>query len=91
MPQYLLANYLPDNFDPSTMTAATIQAISDLNDELEAAGARLMACGLAPPPRPSPSAASPTASPSSPTALTSKPRSTLAASGSSNAPTWTRP
>ena len=48
MPQYLLANYLPDNFDPSTMTEATIQAINDLNDELEAAGARLMACGLSP-------------------------------------------
>jgi hypothetical protein len=48
MPHYLLANYLPDNFDPSTMTAATVQAISDLNDELEAAGARLLAVGLAP-------------------------------------------
>jgi len=48
MPQYLLANYLPDHFDPSTMTAETIRAISDLNDELEAAGARLMACGLSP-------------------------------------------
>ena len=48
MPQYLLANYLPDNFDPSTMTEATVRAISDLNDELEAAGARLMACGLSP-------------------------------------------
>ncbi len=48
MPQYLLANYLPDNFDPSTMTPATIQAITDLNDALEAAGARLMACGLSP-------------------------------------------
>ncbi len=48
MPQYLLANYLPDNFDPSTMTAETVRAISDLNDELEAAGARLMACGLSP-------------------------------------------
>ena len=48
MPQYLLANYLPDNFDPSSMTEATIQAINDLNDELEAAGARLMACGLSP-------------------------------------------
>ena len=48
MPQYLLANYLHDDFDPSTMTPAAIQAISDLNDELEAAGARLMACGLSP-------------------------------------------
>ena len=48
MPQYLLANYLPDNFDPSSMTESTVRAISDLNDELEAAGARLMACGLSP-------------------------------------------
>jgi hypothetical protein len=48
MPQYLLANYLPDDFDPSTMTEATIHAINALNDELEAAGARLMACGLSP-------------------------------------------
>ena len=48
MPKYLLANYLPDNFDPSTMTEATVRAINDLNEELEAAGARLMACGLSP-------------------------------------------
>ena len=48
MPQFLLAIYLPDNFDPSSMTEATVRAISDLNDELEAAGARLMACGLSP-------------------------------------------
>ena len=48
MPQYLLANYLPDDFDPSTVTEATVRAINDLNDELEAAGARLMACGLQP-------------------------------------------
>ena len=48
MPQYLLVNYLPDNFDPSTVTPEMIQAINDLNDELEAAGARLMACGLSP-------------------------------------------
>ena len=48
MPQYLLTNYLADDFDPSTMTEATIQAINDLNEELIAAGARLMAAGLAP-------------------------------------------
>lgn len=48
MPHYLLANYLPDDFDPSTVDAATIQAINELNDELEATGARLMACGLSP-------------------------------------------
>jgi hypothetical protein len=48
MPQYLLANYLPDNFDPSTITPEMIGKINDLNEELEAAGARLMACGLSP-------------------------------------------
>ena len=46
MPQYMVCNYLPDNFDPSTMSAATIEGINALNDELEAAGARLLACGL---------------------------------------------
>src|SRR4051812_5091387 len=48
MPQYLLTNFLPDNFDPSTMSEATVHAINELNDELEAAGARLLAVGLAP-------------------------------------------
>jgi hypothetical protein len=48
MPQYLLVKYLPDNFDPSTVTEAMVRAINDLNEELEAAGARLMACGLSP-------------------------------------------
>jgi hypothetical protein len=48
MPQYLVVSYLPDNFDPSTMTEATVRAINDLNEELIAAGARLMACGLSP-------------------------------------------
>ena len=48
MPQYLLANYLPDNFDPSTITPEMVRQINDLNEELEAAGARLMACGLSP-------------------------------------------
>jgi hypothetical protein len=48
MPQFLVTNYLPDDFDPSTMDEATIKAINDLNDELEAAGARLLAAGLSP-------------------------------------------
>ena len=48
MPQYLVTNYLPDDFDPSTIDEATIHAINALNDELEAAGARLLAAGLAP-------------------------------------------
>jgi len=48
MPQYLLASYLPDDFDPSTVDETAVHAINELNEELIAAGARLMACGLAP-------------------------------------------
>ena len=48
MPQYLLTSDLPDNFDPSAVTEATIDAINALNEELIAAGARLMAAGLSP-------------------------------------------
>jgi hypothetical protein len=48
MPQYLLTNYLADNFDPSTVDEATVHAIDMLNEELIAAGARLLAVGLAP-------------------------------------------
>ena len=46
MPQYLLAGYLPDNFDPSTMDEATIEGIHALNREMIAAGVRKFACGL---------------------------------------------
>ena len=48
MPQYLVANYLPDDFDPSTVTEATIEEIHALNRELIAAGARKFACGISP-------------------------------------------
>jgi len=48
MPQYLLASYLPDDFDPSTMTPEAIEAIYAVNRELEAAGAKRFACGLSP-------------------------------------------
>ena len=48
MPQYLVANYLPDNFDPSTITEATIEEIHALNRELSAAGVRKFACGISP-------------------------------------------
>jgi len=48
MPQYLLANYLPEDFDPSTVDESMVRAINDLNEELIAAGARLLAVGLAP-------------------------------------------
>jgi hypothetical protein len=46
MPQYLLAGYLPDNFDPSTQDEATVEAIHALNREMIAAGVRKFACGL---------------------------------------------
>ena len=49
MPHYLLAGILPDNFDPSSMDEAAVHSINALNDELEAAGARIVAGGLGAP------------------------------------------
>src|ERR1700754_214790 len=46
MPQYLIAGYLPDDFDPSTMDEAAGKAIHALNDEMDAAGVTKFACGL---------------------------------------------
>ena len=48
MPQYLVANYLPDDFDPSNVTEAMIEEIHALNREMIAAGARKFACGFSP-------------------------------------------
>ena len=48
MPQYLVANYLPDNFDPSTVTEKMMEEIHALNRELIASGARKFACGISP-------------------------------------------
>jgi hypothetical protein len=48
MPHYLVCNYLPDDFDPSTVTEAMVEEIHALNRELIAAGARKFACGIAP-------------------------------------------
>ena len=48
MPQYLVANYLPDDFDPSTVTEAMMEQIHGLNRELISAGARKFACGISP-------------------------------------------
>src|SRR5579885_2823184 len=48
MPQYLVANYLPDNFDPSTVTEAMIEDIHALNREMIASGVRKFACGISP-------------------------------------------
>ena len=48
MPQYLVAVYHPDDYDPSVETEATVEAIHALNREMIAAGARKFACGLSP-------------------------------------------
>ena len=48
MPQYLIANYLPDNFDPSTVTEAMMEENHALNREMIAAGVRKFACGISP-------------------------------------------
>ena len=49
MPQYLDANYLPDDFAPSTVTEEMMEEIHALNREMIAAGVRKFACGIAPP------------------------------------------
>ncbi len=46
MPQYLVSGYLPDNFDPSSMTEEVIEEIHALNREMIAAGVRRYAGGL---------------------------------------------
>jgi hypothetical protein len=48
MPQYLICNYIPDNFDPSTVTEAMMEEIHALNREMIAAGVRKFACGVSP-------------------------------------------
>jgi hypothetical protein len=48
MPQYLVCNYMPDDFDPSTVTEAMIEEIHALNREMIAAGVRKFACGISP-------------------------------------------
>ena len=46
MPQFLVAGYLPDDFDPSQMDEATGRKIHAFNKEMEAAGVMKLACGL---------------------------------------------
>ena len=48
MPRYLVASYLPDDFDPSSVTEEDAAAIHALNAEMEAAGALKFACGVSP-------------------------------------------
>ena len=49
MPQYLVCNYMPDDFDPSTVTEEMMEEIHAINRETIAAGARKFACGITPP------------------------------------------
>jgi hypothetical protein len=46
VPQFLVAGYLPDDFDPSKMDEAVGREIYALNKEMIAAGVRKFACGL---------------------------------------------
>ena len=78
MPQYLVANYLPDDFDPSAVTEAMIEA----RESSPAASPRPTARGRCD--------GSPMAKCSSPTDRTSRPRNTWADFGYWNAPIWTR-
>ena len=48
MPQYMITSYLPDNYNPSTEDEAMVRAIDALNEEMIAAGVRLLVGGLAP-------------------------------------------
>jgi hypothetical protein len=49
MTQYLVAIHHPDNYDPSKEGEAMIRDIDVLNEEMQAAGARLFAGGLSAP------------------------------------------
>jgi hypothetical protein len=49
MPQYLVTIHLPDNYDPSLEDEQMVRDIHALNEELDAAGARVFAGGLEPP------------------------------------------
>jgi hypothetical protein len=49
MPQYLVAVYQPDDFNPSAVTEAMMEEIHALNREMIAVGARKFACGITPP------------------------------------------
>ena len=46
MPQYLVAIQHPENYDPSPEGEAMVRDIGALNEQMDAAGARLFAGGL---------------------------------------------
>ena len=91
MPQYLVANYLPDDFDPSAVTEAMIDEIHALNREMIAAGARKFACGISPAPATQRRCGSSLmVRCSSPMGHTPRPRSIWAVAGYWKLPIWTR-
>src|SRR3954453_9174184 len=49
MPEYLVAIYHPDDYDPSVESEAMVEEIHALNREMIAAGARKLAAGLSSP------------------------------------------
>lgn len=49
MPQFCVAIYLPDTFDPGSEPAENVERIHALNREMIAAGVRKLATGLAGP------------------------------------------
>jgi hypothetical protein len=48
MSQYMVAIHLPDNFDPSAESEATVRAIDALNQEMAAAGVVVFVGGFTP-------------------------------------------
>jgi len=48
MPQYLVAIYRADDYDPCVESEAMIEGIHVLNREMIAAGVRKLACGISP-------------------------------------------
>ena len=48
MPEYRVAIYHPDGYDPSVETEAMMEKIHALNREMIAAGVRKFACGISP-------------------------------------------
>jgi hypothetical protein len=49
MARYLCAIYHPDDYNPAVETEAMIKDIHGLNEEMEAKGARIFACGISAP------------------------------------------
>ena len=90
MPQYLICNYLADDFNPSAATEAMMEEIHALNREMIAAGVRKFACGISP----AGNARTLRKQPDGKVLVTDGPyietKEHMGDSGSWNAPTWTR-